>query len=261
MSILLLNLCDMPTCDVFLQLGLSLPSDQILELSIALIIHLDRGSLFEVFYRQPRFPFLRSLTTLASHSLHTASVASLHRCFQILHQLYLNPRRNSDNFQSVVLLLMRMCMFHLRFRLPRFAFRALLNVSDLGDGAIQLYGMSSATERLNTEGSVSRLVQEARFHQTCREVLPDLVSPIPARRNAALVLLSKVFERANCGMVVDMCRFGVVECVIAGVEASSSLEEYEMGISILGSILRTLSLSRSIDTMTSFDFSPLLDQF
>ncbi|KAK2950274.1 hypothetical protein BLNAU_14766 [Blattamonas nauphoetae] len=111
------------------------------------------------------------------------------------------------------------------------------------------------------EGSVSHLKQEARFHQTCREVLPDFVSPIPARRNAALVLLSKVCELADCGMMIDLCRFGVVECVIAGVEASSSLEEYEMGISILGSILRTLTFSESIDTMASFDFSPLLDQF
>ncbi|KAK2950295.1 hypothetical protein BLNAU_14787 [Blattamonas nauphoetae] len=107
----------------------------------------------------------------------------------------------------------------------------------------------------------SILFNETGRKHICRVVLPNLVSPIPAFRNAALVLLSKVCEMANCGMVVDLCRFGVVECVIAGVEASSSLEEYEIGVSILGSILQTLTFSDSIDEMASFDFSALLDQF
>ncbi|KAK2963544.1 hypothetical protein BLNAU_1587 [Blattamonas nauphoetae] len=94
-----------------------------------------------------------------------------------------------------------------------------------------------------------RLRSEVTFlrRYPCRGVLLNLVSHIPALRNGALVLLSKVCVQANRDDVLELCRFGVVECVMRAVEASSSLEEYEMGVSILGSVFRTLTLSRSID--------------
>ncbi|KAK2956171.1 hypothetical protein BLNAU_8951 [Blattamonas nauphoetae] len=77
----------------------------------------------------------------------------------------------------------------------------------------------------------------------------------PTNQSIALLILSKLCAPANAGLVLDLCRWGVVALVVKAVEASSSLDEYEMGVTILGSILQTLTLSRSIDEMTNFDFS------
>ncbi|KAK2961967.1 hypothetical protein BLNAU_3023 [Blattamonas nauphoetae] len=275
LSLILFHLCRSSTVEDSIQLFVRFPSDQIVELSIPHILSLDRATRSELFNEQERSLSLALITTLASHSLHTASVDSLHRWFHTFDRLQMNRNRNSDECHSTLWVLMTLCLSQLRLRLPPFTFSAQFgevfqqllallarwSVSGLTESSHKLMKLAHSTEIWFSEGSVSRLEQEASRHQACREVLPDLVSPIPARRNAALVLLSKVCERANCGMVVDLCRFGVVECVIAGVDVSSSLEEYEMGISILGSILRTLAFSESIDEIASFDFSPLLDQF
>ncbi|KAK2961964.1 hypothetical protein BLNAU_3020 [Blattamonas nauphoetae] len=215
-----------------IQLFLLFPSAQIVDFSLTILHYLDQAVLFEVFNEHERSPSLALITTLASHSLHTASVASLHRWFLVLHQLHLNPNRTTDDFQSVFG----------EVNQYLWSLHDKWNVADLGDESIELFLMSVHTELCFDENDFSILNNGTERKRICRDVPPALVSPIPARRNAALVLLSKVCERANCGMVVDMCRFGVVECVIAGVDVSSSLEEYEMGISILGSILRTLTL-------------------
>ncbi|KAK2963543.1 hypothetical protein BLNAU_1586 [Blattamonas nauphoetae] len=157
-----------------------------------------------------------------------------------------------------------MILCHL-LRLPPFAFDSLfgeakdefsiltrrVEVSDLGADPITIYTMTLLIELWSDGESDIPDVQPIMRRLPCCGVLLTLGSHIPAKRNGALVLLSKVCVPANCDEVLELCRFGVVECVMMAVEASPSLEEYEMGVSILGSIFRTLTLSRSIDEMTS----------
>ncbi|KAK2963542.1 hypothetical protein BLNAU_1585 [Blattamonas nauphoetae] len=232
------------------------PSDQIVEFSIALLLDLSEKSPFSTNDPKEKQAPLKLLTTLASHSVHTASATSLNRWFNTFHRLFLNPSDNSDE-------------------LPPFAFESLfgeandeftnfprnLNYSVLDRLSFELFKRSLQTAIWSIEDLSSFDERKAGWSNSCRGVLTDLVSPIPALRNVDLVLLTKVCVPANRDEILELCRFGVVECVMRAVEASPSLEEYEMGVSILGSIFRTLSFSRSIDEMTSFDFSTPLEHF
>ncbi|KAK2955323.1 hypothetical protein BLNAU_9714 [Blattamonas nauphoetae] len=98
-------------------------------------------------------------------------------------------------------------------------------MATLGDGSEMLSSMASVTELCYSKDTFNRLMEGSGQMSVYSGVFFNLGSPIPANRNAALVLLSKVCELATFGMVVDLCRFGVVECVIMGVEATLILPD------------------------------------
>ncbi|KAK2961938.1 hypothetical protein BLNAU_2994 [Blattamonas nauphoetae] len=160
LSLILFDLCRSSTSEDSIKLFLFFPSDQIVELSIALILYLDRRCHSEFFNEQKRSPSLTLITTLASHSLHAGSLVSLHRWFQTFYRLGLYPDRKTDDFQNVICALMTMCLSQLQFRLPPFTFRALFgdvndnllirfarrSVFHFGDGWVQLFNMSVVIE-------------------------------------------------------------------------------------------------------------------
>ncbi|KAK2963405.1 hypothetical protein BLNAU_1446 [Blattamonas nauphoetae] len=274
-KLIMMNAHVSPSLDDTVQLFILYPSDQIVEFSIALLLDLYEGLPFPMDIRKLIWASLPFLTTLASHSAHTASATSLNRWFNTFLRLFSNPNEYSEELESALWLLLRQCLTQLGLSIPPFAFESLFreasltfshfparfNPFSLGPESLKLFKKFNQTEMWSIEDLSSFDERKAGWSNSCRGLLRDLVSHIPANRNAALVLLSKMYAQASLDEVLDLCRFGVVECVMRAVEASSSLEEYEMGISILGSLFQTLAFSASIDEMTSFDFSTLFEQF
>ncbi|KAK2963518.1 hypothetical protein BLNAU_1561 [Blattamonas nauphoetae] len=225
MEILLLSTSRPSSHSDSVQLFVSFPSDQIVEFSIALILDLFERSPFSTHEASKEQLSLQLITTLASHSLHTASATSLNRWFKTFHRLFLTSGQKSDEFESALWVLMTLCSSQLRLRLPPFAFDSLFgavsptllqppvrwNAQILSQRSWELFDMSLQTEMWSVEDRRKFRVEEKKRRWFSKEVLLNLVSHVPALRNIALVLLSRVCVQASRGVVLDLCRFGIVD--------------------------------------------------
>ncbi|KAK2946855.1 hypothetical protein BLNAU_18234 [Blattamonas nauphoetae] len=212
--------------------------------------------------------FFQFMTVLSNYSINTASLQSVVRLFRLLTRIKsTSPTDHRIEQINMFWTLLMACLDKFRSSLPLTffddCFKTLENEcrAHLATKIPNQRGPRSTNE-LDAMTSFARIVSREGANKAALDViivpmLPNILvssqSPVSAYRNLSLAMLSKIFVPANAERILDWCRLGVVECVMKVVEASSSLDEYEMGVSILGLILRTLTPSPSIDEMANFD--------
>ncbi|KAK2963571.1 hypothetical protein BLNAU_1614 [Blattamonas nauphoetae] len=215
---------------------------------------------------------LPSLCGEVNASINIASLSSLLHLLNSLRRLTKRINHLDSDSRLAVWKTFRICLTQLRFHLPPFIFIALFE-ADETECLSHLLDDQPPKKiiRMNTVFEVSQLTRSLYLHDSSvafsgneeilRIIRRRLLSSIPAFRSTAFVILSKLCTPDNVDMVLVLCRLGVVECVMKAVERSRSLDECEMGVSILGSLLRTLAFSQLMHTMVDFDFSTPFDSF
>ncbi|KAK2963546.1 hypothetical protein BLNAU_1589 [Blattamonas nauphoetae] len=189
-----------------IQLFITFPSDQIVEFSIAILLRHYEKSPFRTDDGCDIPSSLQIITTLASHSVHTAStptIGSVTICsVDVADTLFVTAQTQTSS---------------IRLRKSKW------NATGIPMDFLTLSVLSVVSEMRFIDDSYLLRVQAVRRERSYRVVFLDLVSHIPAKRNAALVLLSKMCVPANRDKVLELCRFGVVECVMRAVEASPTV--------------------------------------
>ncbi|KAK2955475.1 hypothetical protein BLNAU_9522 [Blattamonas nauphoetae] len=93
-----------------------------------------------------------------------------------------------------------------------------------------------------------------------RDGLKLVGSPVPAEVSVNLEFVKRLVSLGSVESVMQMVRFGMLDCVIRGVSESSFLEDYENGICVIGIVLRSICGFGKKQAIVDHDFSHLLSR-
>ncbi|KAK2950148.1 putative Maternal embryonic leucine zipper kinase [Blattamonas nauphoetae] len=168
---------------------------------------------------------LPSLWEAVCASINIASLSSLLHLLNSLRRLTKRFKHLDSVSLPEVWATFRVCLTQLRFHLPPFAFITLFEADETECSKHLLdYQLSEKRILKRNISDLNQFTRSLYLHdtsvafsvneETLQTILFCLLSSIPAFRSTAFVILSKLCTSDNVEMVLDLCRLGVVECVM-----------------------------------------------